>query len=188
VTHGHLASLLARYGYWTVLIGAFFEGETIVLMGGFTAHRGYLYAPVVALCAFVGSLAGDQTAYLVGRRYGKPILARRPKWRPIVELVRERLHERGTWLLVGFRFLYGLRNAVPFVAGLTGIPPRRFVPLNVLGAVLWAPTMTLAGYLFGEAVEKFLDHARKYEAIALIGLVAVGVMLYARHRVRDRPG
>ncbi len=184
--HPTLSSLLGRYGYVALVVGSFFEGETIVLMGGFSAHRGYLHVSGVALCAFVGSLAGDQAAYLLGRRYGNPILLRRPKWRPIVEAVRVRLHDRGTLLLVGFRFLYGLRNAVPFVAGITGIPPRRFVPLNIIGAAIWAPAVTLLGYVFGQAMERILGRAKRLEEAAFALCLLVGAILYARHRSRDR--
>jgi membrane protein DedA with SNARE-associated domain len=180
------AALLARYGYAAVLVGSFFEGETIVLMGGFSVHQGYLHLPGVIACAFAGSLAGDQIAYLLGRRYGEPVLERRPKWRPHVELVRHRLENHGTWLLVFFRFLYGLRNIVPFAAGLTGIRPRKFIPLNVLGAALWAPTITILGYLFGQAFEKVLVHARRYEEFALIALVVVGLVLFAISHFRKK--
>ena len=37
-----LESFLAKYGYIAILLGTAFEGETIMIMGGFSAHRGYL--------------------------------------------------------------------------------------------------------------------------------------------------
>jgi membrane protein DedA with SNARE-associated domain len=178
------SALLARYGYWTVLIGAFFEGETIVVLGGFAAHRGDLALLGVIACAFAGSLAGDQFAYFLGRKFGKRILAWRPRWQPAAERARHELERRGTFLLVSFRFYYGLRNAVPFVAGLAGVPPRRFVPLNVLGASIWAPAISVLGFLFGKAFERFLVHARRYEAIAFAVLAAAGLVAFVIHRLR----
>ena len=179
-----LSALLARYGYLTVLVGAFFEGETIVVLGGFAAHRGDLALIGVMACAFAGSLAGDQFAYFLGRKFGKRILAWRPKWQPAAERARHELERRGTFLLVSFRFYYGLRNAVPFVAGLAGVPPRRFIPLNVLGAGIWAPTISLLGFLFGKAFERFLVHARRYEAIAFAVLAIAGLTLFLVRRLR----
>ena len=179
-----LSALLARYGYLTVLVGAFFEGETIVVLGGFAAHRGDLALIGVMACAFAGSLAGDQFAYFLGRKFGKRILAWRPKWQPAAERARHELERRGTFLLVSFRFYYGLRNAVPFVAGLAGVPPRRFIPLNVLGAGIWAPTISLLGFLFVKAFERFLVHARSYEAIAFAVLAIAGLTLFLVRRLR----
>ena len=179
-----LAGLLGRYGYFALLVGAFLEGETIVLMGGFSAHHGYLHLPGVIIAAFAGSLAGDQVAYLLGRRYGETVLRRRPKWRPTVEQVRDRLHRHGTWLLISFRFLYGLRNAVPFAAGITGIPPRRFLPLNVIGAALWAPAITLLGYLFGQAFEKIPGPSKTLREQAFVILAVIGGVLFVVERWR----
>jgi membrane protein DedA with SNARE-associated domain len=176
--------LLARYGYWTVLVGAFFEGETIVVLGGFAAHRGDLFLPGVIACAFAGSLAGDQFAYFLGRRFGKRILAWRPKWQPAAERARHELERRGTFLLISFRFYYGLRNAVPFVAGLAGVRPRRFIPLNVLGAAIWAPSISVLGFLFGKAFERFLVHARRYEAVGFVVLAVAGLVLFLIRRQR----
>ncbi|HVW30060.1 MAG TPA: DedA family protein [Polyangiaceae bacterium] len=181
-----LAPLLARYGYWTVLVGAFLEGETVVLLGGFFAHRGELYLPLVMACAFAGSLAGDQLAYFVGRRFGDRVLDWRPKWRPTAERARHELERRGTFLLVSFRFFYGLRNAVPFVAGVAGVPPRRFIPLNAIGALLWAPAISTLGYVFGRAVESALNRARHYEEIAFVIIIVIGLCLFLIHRLRNR--
>jgi membrane protein DedA with SNARE-associated domain len=182
-----LAPLLARYGYFAVLGGAFVEGETIVLLGGFFAHRGELSLPLVIACAFVGSLAGDQLAFFLGRKFGVRILDWRPRWRPAAERARLELERRGTFLLVSFRFFYGLRNAVPFVAGLAGVPPRRFAPLNAIGALLWAPTISTLGYVFGRAVERVLNRAKYYEEIAFAVIVVVAICLFAFHRLRARP-
>lgn len=181
-----LAPLLARYGYFAVLGGAFVEGETIVLLGGFFAHRGELSLPLVIACAFAGSLAGDQLAYFVGRRFGTRVLDWRPKWRPTAERARHELERRGTFLLVSFRFFYGLRNAVPFVAGLAGVPPRRFAPLNAIGALLWAPTISTLGYVFGRAVERALNRARYYEEIAFGVIVVAALCLLLLHRLRAK--
>ena len=52
-----LESFLAKYGYVAILLGTAFEGETIMIMGGFSAHRGYLrLLPWVVLAGFGGIL------------------------------------------------------------------------------------------------------------------------------------
>ena len=49
-----LKSLLAEYGLWIVLLGTFFEGETVVIVAGFAAHQGLFNPLTVALLAFCG--------------------------------------------------------------------------------------------------------------------------------------
>ena len=62
-----LQSLIDTYGYLAILVGTFFEGETILVLGGFAAYRGYLHLPWVIIAAFVGSLCGDQLFFFLGR-------------------------------------------------------------------------------------------------------------------------
>ena len=66
--------LITDYGYAAVAIGTFLEGETILALGGFAAHRGYLSLPWVVVCGFVGNLLGDQLYYYIGRWKGDALL------------------------------------------------------------------------------------------------------------------
>jgi membrane protein DedA with SNARE-associated domain len=45
---------ISAYGYYAVEAGTFFEGETVLVLAGFAAHRGYLELPLVIACAFAG--------------------------------------------------------------------------------------------------------------------------------------
>jgi LPXTG-motif cell wall-anchored protein len=56
-----LESFLAKYGYIAILLGTVFEGETIMIMGGFSAHRGYMdLLPWVVLAGFAGNFIQNQ--------------------------------------------------------------------------------------------------------------------------------
>ena len=59
-----MESLIENYGYLAILIGTLLEGGTILVLGGFTAHQGYLALPWVILAAFAGSLCGDQLFFI----------------------------------------------------------------------------------------------------------------------------
>ncbi|MGW8187802.1 MAG: DedA family protein [Desulfobacterales bacterium] len=76
-----LESLIEKFGYLAVLLGTFLEGETILVLGGFAAHRGYLLLAGVILTAFCGSLMGDQLFFFLGRRNSRAFLDRRPLWK-----------------------------------------------------------------------------------------------------------
>jgi membrane-associated protein len=51
----------------------------------------------------------------------------------------------GKTILLG-RFVGLLRALAPFVAGVSVMPYRRFLPYNAAGAVLWATCFVLLGY------------------------------------------
>jgi membrane protein DedA with SNARE-associated domain len=175
----HLQDFIDSYGYLAVLIGTFFEGETILVLGGLAAKLGYLELPWVMGCAFVGALSGDQLWFFVGRRHGRKLLARHPGWNERVQRIDRVLRRHEVPVLVGFRFVYGFRNLTPFVVGLGSIPALRFLTLNVIGALLWSVSVAYAGYLFGRAVEIVLGDIKRYElaALAVVAFVGLGLWL-----------
>lgn len=181
-----LESLIAKYGYLAILIGTLLEGETILVLGGFAAHRGILKLPGVILAAFVGSLISDQLLFFIGRRRGKAWVERRPHWRPRIERVRSLLNRYNVLLILTFRFLYGLRNVTPFALGMSDVPTARFVVLNVIGAATWAVTVALFGWSVGEAAEQMLGHLRRYERGIFVAIVAIGVALWIWHHLAGR--
>lgn len=181
-----LQQLITDYGYAAVAIGTFLEGETILALGGFAAHRGYLSLPWVVVCGFVGSLLGDQLYYYIGRWKGDALLARRPAWQQQSTRVFDLLHRHQLWLILGFRFLYGIRTVTPFLIGAARISPLRFLVLNLVGAAVWAVAVGVAGYLFGNALEAVLGDIKRYELALFAGFAVIGVLVWTARRLRAR--
>ena len=180
--------LLADYGYWAVLVGSLLEGETILLLAGFAAFQGYLSLPLVILIAFVGGTLGDQVFYWIGRRWGIALLRRYPRLRQAVREVRALLLRYHAGLIVGVRFMYGLRILGPVAIGMSDVAPRRFLVFNALGAALWAPLVPSIGYVFGESLQAVFGFAQHYEWLLLAVLVALlwGVIAWRGRRRRGR--
>lgn len=181
-----LETLIGRYGYLAIFLGTFLEGETILVLGGFAAHRGLLHLPGVMLAAFVGSLLSDQLFFFLGRRHGEALLARRPRWQAGIERVRGLLNRYSTGLILSFRFLYGLRNITPFALGMSDVSTARFVLLNAVGAALWAVAVTLLGWFVGEAAKQMLGHLERYERGIAVAIVAVGAVAWVWHHLAAR--
>jgi len=183
-----LESLVEHYGYFAILIGTFLEGETIVVLAGFLAHRGYLSLEWVMLSAFAGTYAGDQLFYYIGKWRGTSILAKRPHWQLRSKRVFDLLHRHQVLVILGFRFLYGLRTVTPFLIGMSGVSPLRYLILNGLGATVWAIAVGLLGFALGQTVQLFLEHVKRYEItiLVVIVLLAVGYWIYRWKRERGQ--
>jgi len=185
-----LESLLNSYGYPALILGTFFEGETIMILGGVAAHMGYLSLGWVITFGFLGTLLGDQLYFYLGRRHGSAFLARRPAWRERSETVHHIMERYPVLLILGFRFLYGLRTVTPFALGTSKVSYLLFTLLNLIGAILWAIAIGLAGFYFGQSVEIFLGEIKHYELqlmafIAFIGALA-WIIFLLRRRKRNR--
>jgi len=181
-----LEAIIDTYGYLAVLVGTFLEGETILVLGGLAAQRGYLALPGVIGAAFVGTLCGDQLFFYLGRRHSQRLLAKRPAWRKQVDRADKLLRRFRTPLILGFRFLYGLRTVTPFAIGMSAVPAKKFIPLNILGALVWAVVIGVGGYLFGSALETFIGNFKRYEVEALAVVAAGGAVVWVVYLLRRR--
>jgi len=182
-----IEELIESLGYWFVYAGTLLEGEAVLVLGGFAAHRGYLWLPAVVATGFLGAVTSDQLVFHLGRRRGVAWLEGR-SWAPRVEHCR-RLSERyGTPLILVFRFLYGLRMVLPFVWGTGSIPALRFLVLDLVGAGVWAVVIGVTGYVFGNAAEALLGDVERYEGLLALFIAALGLVLWLNHRRRLRLG
>ena len=172
-----LGSLIETHGYWVLALGCLLEGETVLLLAGFAAHRGYLNpAAVVAVAAAAGFL-GDQAYFWLGRTRGAQVLARWPSLSLHAARLQRLLARWRAAVVVGMRFAYGLRVAGPLLIGMSPMPAWQFAGFNALGAVLWALVVGAVGWFFGSAAEAMLGKARHLEGWLLLGLLVAGLAL-----------
>ncbi|MBU0988498.1 MAG: DedA family protein [Proteobacteria bacterium] len=173
-----MESLIATYGYLAIIIGTFLEGETILILGGFAAHQGYLTLFWVIMAAFAGSLCGDQLFFFLGRRHSQFILSRRPSWQARMDKAQKLMDRFKTPLILVFRFLYGLRTLMPFMIDMSQVPTRQFVALNTAGALVWAIVVGSGGYVFGHAIEIVIGDIKHYEFRLFAAIVITGLLVW----------
>lgn len=166
---------IEHYGYAAILIGTFFEGETILVIAGFLAHQGYLNLYGVIVAAFIGAMFGDQLYFYIGRWKGRDFIASRPRLNRHSRKVERLRHKHQIWLILGFRFVYGMRTVTPFILGASKVNAGLFFMLNAIGALIWAMAIGSAGFYFGKALEATLGRVKEYEML-LIGILAGGAL------------
>jgi membrane protein DedA with SNARE-associated domain len=186
-----LEYLISHYGYVALFIGVFLEGETVLIAAGFAAHLGHLSLTWVILIAFAGSLAGDEFYFLLGRVRGKTFLEKRPRWEAKVKRVWALFEHYRTLLVLGFRFMYGLRTVAPFAIALGGISGIRFLICNAIGAAVWSIVIAFVGYLFGAVARAILVDVKQYEQWIIPGVLCAGalawILYFLRNRAKGRP-
>jgi membrane protein DedA with SNARE-associated domain len=100
-------------------------------------------------------MIGDQLLYFLGLRFGPHSCC------VFKSIARKsdalRLIQRHPYLFViGTRFMYGFRIIGPILIGASRLPPKIFLPLNILGAIAWALIFTTLGYVGGEVIGPWL--------------------------------
>jgi membrane protein DedA with SNARE-associated domain len=184
------APLVSEYGYPAALIGALFEGETVLVLAGLFAHRGVLHLPLLIVLGAIGGALGDIAYFTLGRRYGAALLERYPKFAPAAERVHALIEHHPELAVFGIRFLYGLRTVGPAVIGASAIGWPRFLMLNALGALVWSACWVGVGYALGEAAQRVLGNVMRIEregfvVALLIALVVTVALRLRRRRIRS---
>ena len=121
------------------------------------------------MAAWLGSFAGDQCYFWIGRHFGLRLMARRPEWRSPVDRALGWLTRYDAGFILSFRFIYGVRNFSSFALGVSGIDWQRFLTLNLIAAWLWAGIFVGVGYVCGHALEHILGQLAHGFSIVLAG-------------------
>lgn len=192
-----LAGPLDHYGYWAVLLFVMIEdfgipvpGETVLIAASVYAGAGKLSIVVVGVVGFVAAVIGDNIGFAIGHYGGRAAVLR---WGRYVRLTEERLNKaegffqrNGAWIITVARFIEVLRQVNGIVAGTTGLPWRRFLAFNALGAALWVGTWVSLGYLAGDHIDTIYHYITRYSLYLLIVLVVLVAGYAAWHVLRRR--
>jgi membrane protein DedA with SNARE-associated domain len=184
-----LESFLQTYGIPAIVLGTLLEGETILVLAGLAANRGYLPLPSVVAAGFVGTFVGDQLYFYLGRHHAGPFLAKWPAWKDRTARAQHFLEQHHVTFILGFRFLYGLRTVSPFAIGMSDVPLHRYVILNSMGGLVWSVVVSLLGYSLGQGAEALLGRVREIEGWLFLGVAVAGSLAWLayfvwRHRRR----
>ena len=179
-----LPALLHEYGYLLIFVGTFAEGETLLVLGGYFAHRGYLDLGGVMATAFVAAVCGDQLFFHLGRNHATRLFERFPHLHDKVRIALHRAERHQAVVVLGMRFLWGLRIALPLAMGMTRMNGQKFFWLNLLSAAVWAVLFSSLGYGTSRLFAHLVDDLHRYElwiAAALLTLAALVLLV----RLRD---
>ncbi|MBJ3815419.1 DedA family protein [Shimwellia pseudoproteus] len=183
-------SLIEHWGYAALIFGCMAEGETVAILGGVAAHQGLLHFFLVALSVALGGMIGDQVLYLIGRKFGARILNRFTRYQKKIGQAQRLINGHPRLFVIGTRFMYGFRIVGPILIGASHLPPKVFLPLNILGALLWGLIFTSVGYLGGELIAPWLhdldQHIKHWIWLVVAVALVIALRLWLRQRRKRR--
>src|SRR5438067_231568 len=135
-----LVRLIPQHGYAATMLGALLEGETILLLAGLAANRGYLALPNLIVIGALGGFLGDQFYFAIGRNHGARFLARFPSIGRHAARMARLIERHPQFSIISVRYMYGLRTVGPIMIGMSRVGWIHFAALNALGAIVWSIT------------------------------------------------
>jgi membrane protein DedA with SNARE-associated domain len=182
----HLSELLQQYGYLAVFVAGLFEGETILMLGAFAVHQGYLSLGPLIACGAAAAFLADQFYFHLARRKGAELLANRPKLRAHIERVNGFVSRHPVATIFIMRFAWGLRIAMPATLGMGRMPALVYAGICAVAAMVWATVVSLFGVKLTAWVHSWAGHLRPYEHDLIVAalVIAMAVAVFRLWRVR----
>lgn len=176
------------YAETGLLLGFLLPGDSLLFAAGLVCGAdGGPDVVVMATGVFVAAVAGDQTGYTLGKRFGRPYTDRRSERVRTSVAKAEQFYERfGPVAVVAARFIPWVRTFTPFVAGVARMPRGIFLAANVVGAAIWGVGLVVLGY-FAYQVPWLRQVAIVVAVVVVVGSFAGGVVGWVIQR-RRRPG
>ncbi|MDP9354255.1 MAG: VTT domain-containing protein, partial [Chloroflexota bacterium] len=154
-TAGYLGLFGIIFAETGLLIGFFLPGDSLLFTAGFLASQDYLNIWLLVAVCFVAAVSGDAVGYAFGNRVGRRLFQRpesrlfRPEYLRRAEIFFE---QHGGKAIILARFMPIVRTFVPIIAGVGAMRYPRFAAFNVIGALLWAVGLPIAGYFLGKSI------------------------------------
>ena len=180
--YGLIVIVFAETG---LLVGFFLPGDSLLITAGLFAARGDLNIAALIPTLIVAAIVGNATGYWIGKRTGTALYSRPDSLlfrREHVRMTHDYYEKHGGKTVVLAQFIPILRTFAPVVAGVGQMGYRSFATYNVLGAILWVSSMTLAGYLLGNLVPNI--EKRIHIVVAVVILISLLPPLFAWLRNR----
>ncbi len=145
----YIIAFLVMYVENGIMLGFFLPGDSLLFSAGLVAASNKsIDVALLCVIVFLGAFIGDQTGYVIGRKYGRPYIDKKNSLRMQRMIERaERFYEQsGWWAVVAARYFPWIRTFVPPIAGAAKMRYYSFLSANAVGALLWSVLITLAGY------------------------------------------
>ena len=167
----------------------FLPGDSLLVTAGFYAAAGTLNILYLNLLLIPCAILGDATSYWIGRKSGPHIFNKpQSRWfRPAHVQAAHRFYEKhGGKAIIIARFMPLVRTFVPVVAGVAGMPYRRFALYNVIGGAAWVLSMTCIGYFLGTAFPGLVKRIELVIIVVVLLSITPGLIEWFKARRRAR--
>lgn len=163
-----------------LILGGFglpFPEDIILIITGASIANGAITLGPAILAAFPALLIADFLLYSSGKKYGRSLIEQ-GKLSKIIS--RERLqkiesgfHRNSTCYILFGRMVAGLRAQLFLVAGVTGMPLKKFIIVDTVAAFISFTVMVSIGYLGGNSLQIILKDITRIEHLAIVAVVAL---------------
>jgi len=185
-----VGNLLYEHRYIFAFLGAIFEGNFIMILGGVFYKFGYFKFWNVFLTLLAGYVVNGFLFYYIGFFGGHKILE---KWskkfhlaQGIIEKLEEYFKKHSVKTLFIVRITYGLTMPTFILAGSLKMKLKNFFIVTLLASIIWVLGLMALGYVFGTTykavgiVTKTITVWLSIAIFVIIILLSFGIVIWFR--------
>lgn len=174
-----------------LFFGFFLPGDYLLFLAGMFVATGRLDVGILTMilgliiAAFTGNLVG----YWFGYRTGPLLYKRADSFffkRKYLKAAEVYYKKQGAFALILGRFVPIVRTFAPIFAGVVKLEYKKFIFLNLAGAILWITSLTLIGYFLGKQFESEIENYLGYIIIGFIVVTTVPLIIAFLRRNIDK--
>lgn len=159
-----------------LIVFPFLPGDSLLFaLGALTAgDEPALQLPLLCTVLIVAAILGDAVNYTIGRHVGLKLFSNpnsRLFRREHLAKTQKFYDKHGGKTIILARFVPIVRTFAPFVAGMAEMKYRQFFLYNVVGALTWVLSITVAGHIFGN-----LPIIKKNFHIVVVAIIVISVI------------
>lgn len=167
--------ILLEGGFWILILiifletgfffGFFLPGDSLLFTAGLLCGTGVFPVPIEILITglSLAAIGGYMIGYIFGKWFGASFRRKNRLFfnKKHLESTQIYYSRYGLLTIMLGRFMPVVRTFAPILAGMVNAHFGKFMLLNIGGALLWAASLPILGYLLGNkypAIEGYLAH------------------------------
>jgi len=171
-----METLYETCGYLASFLGTFIEGELLLLTSVISAKLGYFNFFGGLIAAFFGAFLRDSLQFLLVKKQGKKLLAKKPKLQVKLDNASNWFNKNPFLYLIVYRFMYGFSSVIIMLSALKeNISYSKFVGYSAIGVGLWIIAIGGLGYFCAEMMITQLNFISNHSLEVIGGLSILGL-------------
>lgn len=181
--YAYLIAFLMAIAEGTIILGVM-PGTSYVITAGVFWARGdmdpFILFPLVISGAFIGDILG----YSLGR-FSSKFIRRKMGDNANFKTAEDFIEKHGGQSVFFARFVNGIKELVPFIAGILKMNMRTFMFWNFMGAIGWSVFYLSIGFILGDNIKE-IDLIVKSVGLSILTFFILTVFVMYRKSIKGK--
>lgn len=188
-----LIKSLGYLGVWSIVFAEsgilmffFLPGDSLLFTAGFLASQDFMNIWLLMGGCLLAAITGNMLGYEIGRRVGLKLFkngdTRFLKVKHL-EMTQAFYEKHGAMAVIMARFLPIIRTFVPFLAGVAGMPYRKFLSYTVIGGLAWVCGLCIFGFVLGHLIPA--EQVDRYLLPIILGIIVLSLLPSLYHIYKE---